>query len=108
MNVLQNAFKYTPAGGTVTLGAHAHAGRLLIEVHDECGGIPEPKRDLFQPFGDRRGTDRSGLGLGLAIARQAVRANAGDVHVRNMPGKGCIFTIDLALAARRENVPQTV
>ena len=108
MNVLQNAFKYTPAGGTVTLGAHAHAGRLLVEVHDECGGIPEQKRDLFQPFGDRRGADRSGLGLGLAIARQAVRANAGDIHVRNMPGKGCIFTIDLPLAAKDVNVPQTV
>jgi len=108
MNVLQNAFKYTPAGGTVTLGAHPHAERLLVEVHDECGGIPEQKGDLFQPFGDRRGADRSGLGLGLAIARQAVRANAGDIHVRNMPGKGCIFTIDLPLAAKRENVPQTV
>ena len=108
MNVLQNAFKYTPAGRTVTFGAHAHAGRLLIEVEDECGGIPEHKGDLFQAFGDRRGTDRSGLGLGLSIARQAVRANAGEIHVRNMPGKGCIFTIDLPLAGKDVNVPQTV
>jgi signal transduction histidine kinase len=107
MNVLQNAFKYTPAGGTVTFGAHAHAGRVLIEVQDECGGIPEQKGDLFQAFGDRRSADRSGLGLGLSIARQAVRANAGDIHVRNMPGKGCIFTIDLPLAANDVNVPQT-
>ena len=107
MNVLQNAFKYTPEGGTVIFGAHAHAGRLLIEVQDECGGIPKHKGDLFQAFGDRRGSDRSGLGLGLSIARQAVRANAGDIHVRNMPGKGCIFTIDIPLAAK-ESVPQTV
>jgi signal transduction histidine kinase len=108
MNVLQNAFKYTPAGRTVTFGARAHAGRLLIEVQDECGGIPEQKGDLFQPFGDRRGADRSGLGLGLSISRQAVRANNGDIHVRNMPGKGCIFTIDLPLAEKDVNVTQTV
>jgi signal transduction histidine kinase len=108
MNVLHNAFKYTPAGGTVTLGAHAHAGRLLVEVQDECGGMPEHKGDLFQAFGDRRSADRSGLGLGLSIARQAVRANAGEIHIRNMPGKGCIFTIDLPLAAKDVNVPQTV
>ncbi len=107
MNVLQNAFKYTPEGGKVIFGAHAQAGRLLIEVQDECGGIPEHKGDLFQAFGDRRGSDRSGLGLGLSIARQAVRANAGDIHVRNMPGKGCVFTIDLPLVAR-ESVPQPV
>ena len=108
MNLLHNAFKYTPPGGTVTLGAHAHAKRLLVEVQDECGGIPARKSDLFQAFGDRRGTDRSGLGLGLSIARQAVRANAGEIHVRNMPGKGCIFTIDLPLAATDVNVPQAV
>jgi signal transduction histidine kinase len=108
MNLLHNAFKYTPPGGMVTLGAHAQAERLLVEVQDECGGIPERKSDLFQAFGDRRGTDRSGLGLGLSIARQAVRASAGEIHVRNMPGKGCVFTIDLPLAARDVNVPQTV
>ena len=104
MNLLHNAFKYTPAGGMVTLGAHAQAERLLVEVQDECGGIPARKSDLFQAFGDRRGTDRSGLGLGLSIARQAVRASAGEIHVRNMPGKGCVFTIDLPLAARDVNV----
>ena len=108
MNLLHNAFKYTPPGGMVTLGAHAQAERLLVEVQDECGGIPERKSDLFQAFGDHRGTDRSGLGLGLSIARQAVRASAGEIHVRNMPGKGCVFTIDLPLAARDVNVPQTV
>jgi signal transduction histidine kinase len=108
MNVLHNALKYTPAGGTVTFGAHAHAGRLLVEVQDECGGFPEHKGDPFRAFGDRRGTDRSGLGLGLSIARQAVRANAGEIHVRNMPGKGCIFTIDLPLRSRDVNVPQAV
>jgi signal transduction histidine kinase len=97
MNLLHNAFKYTAAGGTVTLRANAVGGRMLLEIEDECGGIPASKGDPFQKFGDRRGHDRSGLGLGLSIARQAVRAHDGDITVRNMPGKGCVFSIDLPL-----------
>jgi signal transduction histidine kinase len=99
MNLLQNAFKHTPAGGTVVLRAQARGQRLLVEIEDECGGIPEGTGDLFQPFGERRGTDRSGLGLGLSIARKAVRAHSGDILVRNIPGKGCIFAIDVPLVA---------
>ena len=76
--------------------------RLVVEVEDECGGIPESKGDLFQAFGDRRGTDRSGLPLGLSIARKAMRAHGGDIHVRNMPGKGCVFVIEVPLAVERE------
>ena len=98
MNLLQNAFKNTPAGGSVMLEARADGDRLLVHVKDQCGGIPESRQDPFQPFGERRGADRSGLGLGLSIARQAVRAHGGDIRVRNMPGEGCVFTIDIPLA----------
>ena len=102
MNLLNNAFKNTPANGAVVLRTHALGERLILEIEDECGGIPDGKGDLFQPFGERRGSDRSGLGLGLSIARQAVRAHQGDVRIRNLPGKGCVFTIDLPLS--REGV----
>jgi signal transduction histidine kinase len=98
MNLLHNAFKYTRPGGNVCLRATAHGDRLLVEVEDECGGIPDAKQDLFHPFGERRGRDRTGLGLGLSMAREAVRVHGGDIHVRNMPGQGCIFEIDLPLA----------
>lgn len=98
MNLLSNAFKYTRPGGRVTLKAHDDQGRLLIEVQDECGGIPDSQGDLFQPFGDRRGRDRTGLGLGLSIARKAVQAQGGDISIRNTPGHGCIFVIDVPLA----------
>lgn len=97
MNLLLNAFKYTPPNGAVTLRARAEQQRLVIEIEDQCGGIPDSKGELFQPFGDRRSADRSGLGLGLSIARDAVRAHQGDIHVRNMPGTGCVFSIDLPL-----------
>src|SRR4029078_10729397 len=99
MNLLHNAFKNTPSGGHVVLRARAEQGRLLIETQDECGGIPPSKGDLFQVFGDRRGSDRSGLGLGLSIARKAVRAHGGDIRIRNMPGDGCVFIIDVPLGA---------
>jgi hypothetical protein len=108
MNLLHNAFKNTAAGGHVALRAHAAAGRLVVEIEDECGGFPEDKGDLFQVFGDRRGHDRSGLGLGLSIARKAMRAHGGDIHVRNMPGKGCVFVIEMPLAADGVSVPQPV
>jgi signal transduction histidine kinase len=98
-NLLHNAFKNTQPGGAVSLRAHGEAQRLVIEIEDECGGIPESKAEMFQAFGERRGTDRSGLGLGLFIARPAVRAHGGDITVRNMPGRGCIFAIDVPLAA---------
>jgi signal transduction histidine kinase len=99
MNLLHNAFKNTRPGGAVILRAHAEGQRLVVEIEDECGGIPESKAELFQAFGERRGTDRSGPGLGLFIARQAVRAHGGDITIRNMPGRGCIFAVDVPLAA---------
>ena len=107
MNLLHNAFKNTPPGGRVILRAHAEDGRLLIETEDECGGIPPSKGDLFQTFGDRRGSDRSGLGLGLSIARKAVRLHGGEICIRNLPGKGCVFVIEVPLAAA-EAAPQSV
>ena len=108
MNLLHNGFKNTPPGGHVELRAHAEERRLIIEVEDECGGFPESKGDLFEVFGDRRGSDRSGLGLGLSIARKAMRAHGGDIHVRNMPGKGCVFVIEVPLAGHDTGTPQSL
>jgi len=98
MNLLNNAFKYTPAGKRVVLRALASGDRVLIEVEDRCGGIMKGKDDPFTPFSDRRKYDRSGLGLGLSIARKAVRIYGGDISFRNLPGIGCIFVIDMPLA----------
>jgi signal transduction histidine kinase len=97
-NLLQNAVKYTPAGGKVSLSARASADRVLIDVEDECGGLPAGDPALmFRPF-ERRSIDRTGLGLGLSISRRGVEANGGKLDVHNTPGKGCIFIIDLPTA----------
>lgn len=98
-NLLQNAFKFSRRGGNVLLRWSADTERVRIEVEDECGGLPPgDPRDLFRPF-EQRGDDRTGLGLGLAISRRAAEASGGELHVRNLPGTGCVFTVDLPRAA---------
>jgi len=94
-NLLQNAFKFTTPHTDVTLSAHIAGERVLIEVADHCGGLPPGAAEhLFVPF-SQRNDDKSGLGLGLAIARDNVAADGGTLSVRDVPGCGCIFTISL-------------
>jgi signal transduction histidine kinase len=95
MNLLQNAFKFTRPQTAVTLRVGASADRVLVEIHDECGGLPSGNVDeLFRPF-EQRGVDRTGLGLGLAFSRWGVEASNGRIYARNLPEKGCVFTVDL-------------
>ena len=94
-NLLQNAFKFTHVDTEVRLTAHATADRIFIDVKDHCGGIaPEALATVFDRF-SQSGQDRSGLGLGLAIARESVVANGGTLTVINTVGHGCVFTVEL-------------
>jgi hypothetical protein len=94
-NLLQNAFKFTRSQTTVTLRVGASVERVLIEIQDECGGLPGGNvEDLFRPF-EQRGADRTGVGLGLAFSRWGVQVNNGRIYGRNLPDKGCVFTVDL-------------
>ena len=95
MNVLQNAFKFTRPRTTVTLRVIATAERVLVQVEDECGGLPGGDiNDLFRPF-EQRGVNRTGLGLGLAFSRLATEVNHGRLYAVNRPDAGCVFTVDL-------------
>jgi signal transduction histidine kinase len=96
VNLLRNAFKFSGLGTTIGLRASKIAGeKLCIEVEDECGGLPPGDEEgLFQSF-EQRNVDRSGLGLGLSVSRQNIRAVGGELRVRNLPGKGCIFSVEL-------------
>lgn len=94
-NLVQNAIKFTPSGGHIALMARSAEDRVLIDVEDQCGGLPSgDPEELFRPFA-QRSRDRGGLGLGLSISQRSVEANGGKLYVRNRPGKGCVFTIDL-------------
>ena len=96
-NLLQNALKFTHVGGHVLLRAIVIGARVEIDVEDECGGLPPGKADeLFGAF-QQRSADRSGLGLGLFVSRKGVEASGGVLRVRDRPGTGCVFTIDLPL-----------
>jgi signal transduction histidine kinase len=98
-NLVHNAIKFSPAGSTVEVSARAAPGGVAIDVADACGGLPPGKvEELFNPR-VQRGEDRSGFGLGLAIARQAVEAHGGAIRVRDVPGDGCVFTIELNTGA---------
>jgi signal transduction histidine kinase len=102
LNLLQNAFKYTIPHGHVAVRTVAGDGKICVEVEDECGGLPDKNAETyFSPFGERRGKNRSGLGLGLSISRKAVRKYGGDIHVRNLPGKGCVFIVELPAGDHR-------
>ncbi|HLK40697.1 MAG TPA: HAMP domain-containing sensor histidine kinase [Polyangiaceae bacterium] len=96
-NVLQNAYKFTHAGGEVTLKTTVVGARVEIDVEDQCGGLPANRAEgLFGAF-RQHGTNRSGLGLGLFISRKGIEACDGVMRVRDVPGRGCVFTIDLPL-----------
>lgn len=96
-NLLQNAFKFTHPHTTVALKAHALDGHVLIDVEDHCGGLPPGSASrMFEPF-NQHSHDKSGLGLGLSIARQSVEADLGTLTARDVPGTGCVFTIRLPL-----------
>jgi signal transduction histidine kinase len=94
-NLLQNAFKFSAPGSEITLSASAYGGLVRIEVADRCGGLPQGSIErMFTPF-TQRSTDRSGLGLGLSIARESVERDGGTLTARDVPGTGCVFTLSL-------------
>ncbi|MEO7733807.1 MAG: HAMP domain-containing sensor histidine kinase [Kofleriaceae bacterium] len=92
-NLLQNAVKLSRRGGTIVLTARAVADRIAISVEDSCGGMASGTMErIFRPFA-QPADDRAGLGL--SISRRAIEGNGGKLEVHNLPGLGCIFTMDL-------------
>jgi two-component system sensor histidine kinase KdpD len=102
-NLVENASKYTPAGGSIDISAGFHGGELRFDVADRGPGIgPGDERRLFEKF--YRGANASGLpgvGLGLSICEAIVRAHGGTIEAANRAGGGAVFTVWLPL----EGVP---
>jgi PAS domain S-box-containing protein len=104
LNLLTNAIKFTPAGGSVTLRCRTGRDRVLIEVQDSGIGIaPDDCAKIFQPFiqleqnevGGVALASHKGVGLGLAISKELAEAMDGSLSVQSVPGEGSRFIIDL-------------
>jgi signal transduction histidine kinase len=94
-NLLQNAFRFTRLHSEVSLHVYAAADRIMIDVEDCCGGLPPGDTErMFLPF-TQVGANKAGVGLGLSICRRNLESLNGTVGARSIPGKGCVFTIDL-------------
>ena len=96
-NLLGNAIKFTPEGGTVTLRARPRDGQLSVTIADTGPGIaPEDLAHIFDRFWRPRGSEREGTGLGLYIARGIVEAHGGRVWAESSPqGATVVFTLPL-------------
>jgi signal transduction histidine kinase len=91
---MENALEAMPSGGTLTVSAASNSGSVLVEVKDTGPGIaPEIREHLFQPF--VTSGKKNGLGLGLALSRQAVVDHGGDMWASSTPGRGTCFSFRL-------------
>jgi two-component system phosphate regulon sensor histidine kinase PhoR len=102
-NLVDNALKYTPAGGQVSINAGVDQGTIVISVADNGAGIaPQDLQRIFERFyqvdKSRRGGSGRGVGLGLAIASQIVQAHQGQIWVQSTPGSGSTFYVRLPIA----------
>jgi len=107
MNIISNAIKFTPKGGTITLGAQLSEKGDQIKISVTDTGVGIAKNDLTMIFGkfqqakNRSSADTSGTGLGLAIAQEIVQLHKGEIHVDSEEGKGTTFTFTLPTAEKQ-------
>lgn len=106
VNLVHNAIKFTPPGGSVTLAAHQDGDRVIVEVADTGVGIAEAELPrLFERFYKSDKARRSeGTGLGLAIAKHIMQVHGGDVTVESRPGEGARFRFSLVVASSDDAV----
>ena len=102
--MVDNAVRFTPHGGSVTVSARRRNGSVEVAVRDTGTGIPpEHLPRLFERFyraDPARGRDEGGTGIGLALSRQLARRLGGEVSVRDSPGGGAHFTLSLPLTRK--------
>lgn len=98
-NIIENAIKYTPDGGTITVTLRKAGRDAVLEITDTGVGIPQEDLphvfDRFYRVDKARSRDTGGTGLGLSIVQQIVRLHAGSVTVQSERGKGTTFTVQL-------------
>ncbi len=110
MNLVDNAVKYSPAGGEVTVNLTQHRNRVEFKVSDQGVGIPpEHLPHIFEKFHrvDNRATrEIYGTGLGLYVSKSIIEAHGGSIWVESEPGAGSTFHFTLPIAQRRESAQE--
>lgn len=100
-NLLGNANKFTPRGGSIRISVRASDSRMVIEVSDSGPGIPESEQEfIFEPFyrGEITRSGVKGMGVGLATVKQLVHLHGGTVRVKSASGKGSTFIVSIPLS----------
>jgi two-component system sensor histidine kinase KdpD len=98
-NLLENAVRHG-GGAPVLLRSRAMGDRVVTRIVDRGPGVPQAEQErIFEPFYRAPGSNHSGAGLGLAIARGFIEANGGALHVESLPGQGATFVVTLPAAA---------
>lgn len=108
-NLVDNALKFTPPGGSVTLTARRAGNQAEITVNDTGPGIPEDELSriferFYQTDKSRRGGRGRGVGLGLAIAREIIHAHGGLISVKNGLPHGSIFVVNIPFAPPEDSM----
>jgi len=101
INLLENAVKFTPLKGTITVGGGAEADMIKFWVKDSGAGVPAEALELIFDKFTRLQAERypKGLGLGLAFCRLAVQAHGGKIWAESQPGEGSRFVFTIPIAA---------
>jgi signal transduction histidine kinase len=95
-NLVNNAAKFTPAGGHIKISGERSNDQIMIAVEDDGPGIPADKQEtVFEAFQQAHRTNRTGLGLGLFISKNVVAAHGGKIWVESTVGQGCTFHVAL-------------
>jgi signal transduction histidine kinase len=105
LNLLNNAFKFTPAGGSITVKARKDKSYLVVEVQDTGSGISEEEQKrLFEPYQqlERERARLAGLGLGLSLSKKLVELHGGQIWMQSEKGKGSTFGFSIPLEVNEQ------
>lgn len=103
-NLVGNAVKFTPAGGTITIAAEPGNGKFLLSVSDSGPGVPKDRqKEIFEKYAQLEEHRFMGFGLGLAMCKMAAELHGGEILLESEPGRGSVFTVSLPVVPEKDH-----